>query len=102
MLEPTGVRLAVVPQRGQILHLRQPGIDTAGWPVLMPLNSYYLLAFEDSRVVVGATRETGTGFDYRVTAAGVAEVQRGARGGAGAFVLDARGDTDRLSADRAR
>ena len=74
MLEPTGVRLAVVPQRGQILHLRQPGIDTAGWPVLMPLNSYYLLAFADSRVVVGATRETGSGFDYRVTAAGVAEV----------------------------
>jgi D-amino-acid dehydrogenase len=74
VLETTGVRLAVAPQRGQILHLRRPGIDTARWPVLMPLNSYYLLAFEDSRVVVGATRETGSGFDYRVTAAGVAEV----------------------------
>ena len=74
MLAPTGVRLAVAPQRGQILHLRRPPIDTARWPVLMPLNSYYLLAFEDSRVVVGATRETGSGFDYRVTAAGVAEV----------------------------
>ena len=74
MLAPTGVRVAVAPQRGQILHLRRPPIDTARWPVLMPLNSYYLLAFEDSRVVVGATRETGSGFDYRVTAAGVAEV----------------------------
>ena len=40
----------------------------------MPLSSYYLLAFEDSRVVVGATRETNSGFDYRLTAAGVAEV----------------------------
>jgi D-amino-acid dehydrogenase len=74
MLAPVGVRLAVAPQRGQILHLRRPPIDTARWPVLMPLDSYYLLAFEDSRVVVGATRETGSGFDYRVTAAGAAEV----------------------------
>ena len=74
LLEPAGVRLAVAPQRGQIVHLRLPGTDTAGWPVLLPLSSYYLLAFEDSRVVVGATRETGSGFDHRLTAAGVAEV----------------------------
>ncbi len=74
MLEPTGVALPVAPQRGQIIHLRLPGTDTARWPVLMPLNSYYLLAFEDSRVVVGASRETNSGFDYRQTAAGVAEV----------------------------
>ena len=64
----------MAPQRGQIIHLRLPGTDTARWPVLMPLNSYYLLAFEDSRVVVGASRETNSGFDYRLTAAGVAEV----------------------------
>jgi D-amino-acid dehydrogenase len=32
------------------------------------------LAFDESRVVAGATREVGTGFDYRVTAAGQAEV----------------------------
>ena len=29
-----------------------------------------MVAFDDSRVVVGATRETGSGFDRRVTAAG--------------------------------
>jgi D-amino-acid dehydrogenase len=74
ILEPVGVQLGVAPQRGQIVHLRLPGTDTARWPVLLPLNSYYLLAFEDSRVVVGATRETNSGFDYRLTAAGVAEV----------------------------
>jgi D-amino-acid dehydrogenase len=38
------------------------------------MNSYYMLAFDDSRVVIGATRETGSGFDDRVTAAGQAEV----------------------------
>ena len=74
ILDPAGIRLAVAPQRGQIVHLRLPGTDTARWPVLLPLSSYYLLAFEDSRVVVGATRETDSGFDYRLTAAGVAEV----------------------------
>jgi D-amino-acid dehydrogenase len=38
------------------------------------MTSHYMLAFDDSRVVIGATREDGTGFDYRVTAAGQAEV----------------------------
>src|SRR5262245_7573085 len=74
VLEPVGIRLPVAPQRGQIVHLRLSGTDTARWPVLLPLNSYYLLAFEDSRVVIGATRESQSGFDYRMTAAGIAEV----------------------------
>ena len=74
LLASVGVELAVAPQRGQIVHLRLAGADTARWPVLLPLTSYYLLAFEDARVVVGATRETNSGFDYRLTAAGVAEV----------------------------
>lgn len=74
VLTALGVRLKVVPQKGQIVHLRMNGVDTSNWPVLQPMNSYYLLTFDDSRVVIGATRETGSGFDYRVTAAGQAEV----------------------------
>ena len=74
LLEAVGIGLGVAPQRGQIVHLRHSDTDTARWPVLLPLSSYYLLAFEDSRVVIGATRETNSGFDYRLTAAGVAEV----------------------------
>src|SRR5262249_60723001 len=62
------------PQRGQTIHLRLSGTDTARWPVLLPLSDYYLLAFEDARVVIGATRESHSGFDYRMTAAGIAEV----------------------------
>jgi D-amino-acid dehydrogenase len=38
------------------------------------LNDHYVLAFDDARIVVGATREFGTGIDYRTTAAGVAGV----------------------------
>ncbi|HEY3505930.1 MAG TPA: FAD-dependent oxidoreductase [Actinocatenispora sp.] len=70
----TGVAVDVTPQRGQIVHLGLSGVDTSAWPVVLPQTSHYLLAFDDSRVVVGATRETGSGFDHRVTAAGLAEV----------------------------
>lgn len=63
-----------VLQRGQIMHFRLPGRQTGDWPIVLPLNGYYILTFDDSRIVVGATREEGTGFDLRVTAAGMAEV----------------------------
>jgi D-amino-acid dehydrogenase len=33
-----------------------------------------MLAFDDGRIVAGATRETGSGFDYRITPAGLAEI----------------------------
>ncbi len=74
LLEPIGVRVRVTPQRGQIMHLRLPGASTANWPVVLPRTPHYLLTFDDSRIVVGATREDGVGFDHRVTAAGMAEV----------------------------
>jgi D-amino-acid dehydrogenase len=94
LLDPIGVRVAVAPQRGQIVHLGLSGVDTSRWPVVLPPSSHYLLAFDDQRVVVGATRETGAGFDHRVTAAGLAEVLREALsvapGLAGATVLETR------------
>jgi glycine/D-amino acid oxidase-like deaminating enzyme len=74
LLRPLGLALPIEPQRGQIVHLHLPGQDTHDWPVILPPGSHYLLAFDDSRIVVGATRETGVGFDYRVTASGQAEV----------------------------
>jgi D-amino-acid dehydrogenase len=74
LLAPLGVQLLIEPQRGQIIHLQLPGTDTSTWPVVSPFADHYMLAFDDSRVVVGATRETGSGFDYRLTAAGIAHV----------------------------
>ncbi len=74
LLRPLGMTLPIEPQRGQIVHLRLPGADTHQWPVVLPPGGHYLLAFDDSRVVAGATRESGAGFDYRVTAAGQLEV----------------------------
>ncbi|HEY2549936.1 MAG TPA: FAD-dependent oxidoreductase [Streptosporangiaceae bacterium] len=72
---PVGLRVAVTPQRGQIGHISMAPADTASWPVVLPsAGGHYLLAFDDSRVVAGATREDGAGFDYRVTPGGLAEV----------------------------
>lgn len=73
LLEAQLPNLGVAPQRGQIIHLATPGQETGGWPFIVGFHSHYLLPFAD-RVVVGATRETGSGFDYRYTAAGVREV----------------------------
>jgi D-amino-acid dehydrogenase len=75
LVRPTGTVVKVSPQRGQIAHISVAPADTSRWPVVLPGRSgHYLLAFDDSRVVAGATRETGAGFDPRVTPAGVREV----------------------------
>ena len=75
VLRELGIDLPIRPQRGQIVHLRLAGPATQDWPVVLPLGaSHYLLAFDDQRVVAGATREADAGFGYRVTAAGLAEV----------------------------
>lgn len=78
MLAPLGVEVDVEPQKGQILHLdvadHSGRAPTGEWPSVLPLGPHYLVPFEDGRVVVGATRETGSGFDTRVTAAGQREV----------------------------
>lgn len=75
LLRPLGVHLPVAPQRGQILHLSVAGVDTRLTPVVHPIGAeHYLLPFPEGRIVVGATRETGSGYDPRLTAGGVARV----------------------------
>jgi D-amino-acid dehydrogenase len=74
-LRPAGLELGVTPQRGQIVHIGLGMTDTSRWPAILPgASGHYMLAFDDSRVVAGATRESGSGFDYRVTPGGLAEV----------------------------
>ncbi|MFY9926995.1 MAG: FAD-binding oxidoreductase, partial [Streptosporangiaceae bacterium] len=77
-LAPAGITVRVEPQRGQIVHIGvgpDGATPTSRWPVVLPsATGHYLLAFDDSRVVAGATRETGAGFDARVTPGGLAEV----------------------------
>jgi D-amino-acid dehydrogenase len=73
LMAPLGIRVPVEPQRGQIVHLRVEDTDTSGWPSIHPMNEHYMVCF-DGRIAVGATRETGSGFDVRVTAAGLHQV----------------------------
>lgn len=86
--------LPIEPQRGQITHLRLDGADTSAWPVILPQSSHYIVAFDQGRIVAGATREHGSGFDYRVTAGGQADVLhealRVAPGLAGATLIETR------------
>jgi D-amino-acid dehydrogenase len=94
LLDALSLRVPVAPQRGQITHLTLPGVDTTHWPSVHPLSHHYLVAFDGSRIAVGATRETGSGFDARVTAAGQLQVLRDALsiapGLADATVLETR------------
>jgi D-amino-acid dehydrogenase len=72
-----GARLAIAPQRGQIVHAELPGAATDAWPVVLATRDPYLLAFPAGRVVLGATREEA-GFDHRATLGGVAGLLAGA------------------------
>ncbi|MCE7009885.1 FAD-binding oxidoreductase [Kibdelosporangium philippinense] len=80
LCQAIGVEVAVEPQRGQIAHLRLSGVDTSDWPVIRSMSDHYLLAFPGGKVVVGATREAGSGFDFRQTAGGVHKILSDALG----------------------
>ena len=69
-----GVQIPVEPQRGQIIHLNLHGVDTSTWPIVSAFRGHYMVPWEDSGVVVGATRETGSGFEPWTTAVGIEEV----------------------------
>jgi len=69
-----GVRLPIEPQRGQIIHLDLPTTDTGDWPIIQGYFDHYVLTFRPNRVVVGATREIGSGYEVKMTAGGIHQV----------------------------
>jgi D-amino-acid dehydrogenase len=62
----------VEPQRGQILHMHLPGIESH--PSANGFRGHYLLSFPGDRLVVGATREDGSGFGVKTTMGGIEQV----------------------------
>lgn len=68
-----GVGVPVEPQRGQIVHL-ETDHETGDWPVVKGFRGHYIVPWPGGRLAVGATRESGSGFDPRATAGGVNEV----------------------------
>lgn len=74
LLKPLGMNLSIAPQKAQIIHLKLEGSETGSWPVVMPPNNQYILAFDGGRVVIGATHEDEKGFDSRPTLGGMHEI----------------------------
>lgn len=74
LLAPLGIELQVSAQKAQIVHLQLDHSQTNEWPVVMPPTDQYILAFDEGRVVIGATHEDDIQFDQRVTAGGLHEV----------------------------
>lgn len=74
LLQPLGINLLIAPQKAQIIHLQLENTETGKWPVVMPPNNQYILAFKGGRVVIGATHEDEKHFDHRVTAGGLFEI----------------------------
>lgn len=74
LLAPLHIAFHVIAQKAQIMHVEVAKSDTASWPVVMPPNDQYMLAFDNQRIVIGATHENDAGFNTRVTAGGVHEI----------------------------
>ncbi|OXS60295.1 oxidoreductase [Cohnella sp. CIP 111063] len=76
LLQPLGLRFNVSFQKAQIMHLELEGDqETDSWPVVIPPSDQYLLAFEQRRIVIGATHENGVErSDTRMTAGGMQEI----------------------------
>lgn len=74
LLSGLGVTIGVSPQRGQILHMTMRDADTTRWPIIQKLSDQYILTFGPDRIVAGATREFGSGFDHRLTVGGMQSV----------------------------
>jgi D-amino-acid dehydrogenase len=79
------------------------GAETTAWTIVIGFRDHYMVPWPEGRVAVGATRETGSGFDPRPTAAGVrevlAEALRVAPGLADAEILEIRVGLRPLSTD---
>lgn len=98
-----GVRIPVEPQRGQIAQLQLDGAQTEDWPIVGAFRGQYIVAWPNGRIAVGATRETGSGFQTSTSAAGIYEVLgealRVAPGLATAQLLEIRVGLRPLTAD---
>lgn len=74
VLRPLNIEFLVEAQKAQIMHLHLPNTDTSNWPVVMPLSDHYLVAYDDQRIIAGATHENGPDLDASVTPIGMQEI----------------------------
>ncbi|MFJ5624068.1 NAD(P)/FAD-dependent oxidoreductase [Peribacillus loiseleuriae] len=74
LFQPLGINFQVSFQKAQIVHLELPETETSAWPVVMPPNDQYMLAFDNQKIVVGATHENTVMYDTRLTVGGLQDV----------------------------
>ncbi|WP_282156129.1 NAD(P)/FAD-dependent oxidoreductase [Cytobacillus gottheilii] len=74
LLSPLQIDFQVFAQKAQIIHLKLQDERTGDWPVIMPPNNQYMLAFENGKIVAGATHEDLETLELRVTAGGVHDI----------------------------
>ncbi|MBO1913914.1 FAD-dependent oxidoreductase, partial [Microvirga sp. 3-52] len=74
LLAPLGINLQVKGQKAQIAHLQLDNNSTENWPVVMPPSNQYILAFDNGRIVIGATHEDDMEYNHKVTAGGLHEI----------------------------
>ncbi|OAB40483.1 NAD(P)/FAD-dependent oxidoreductase [Paenibacillus antarcticus] len=77
LLQPLGIDFKVSYQKAQIMHLQVPDTNqnTGNWPVVMPPSDQYLLAFDQQKIVIGATHENDIKeYDTRITPGGMHEI----------------------------
>lgn len=72
-VEPLGIQLQIGGQKAQIAHLQIEEHNTSTWPVVMPPNNQYMLAFDEGEIVIGATYEDHMN-DLTVTVGGLHEI----------------------------
>ncbi|WP_195575142.1 NAD(P)/FAD-dependent oxidoreductase [Paenibacillus sp. 1001270B_150601_E10] len=76
LFKPLGVHFMASYQKAQIMHVQvEEQYDTGNWPLIMPPTDQYILAFDQQKIVIGATHENDIeGYDTRVTAGGMQEI----------------------------
>ncbi|MFC4101524.1 NAD(P)/FAD-dependent oxidoreductase [Paenibacillus xanthanilyticus] len=77
LMRPLGLDFQVRHQKAQIMHLQVADDErkTGSWPVVMPPTDQYMLAFDQGRIVIGATHENdAAGYDTRITPGGMHEI----------------------------
>lgn len=68
ILEPHGYRVAVRPQKGQIIDYQFDDLDTGSYPVIMPHGEGDIIPFRDGKLSVGASHEDHMGYDLSLDA----------------------------------
>ena len=68
LLSPLGINLQVKGQKAQIVHLQLDDKNTGNWPVVIPPTNQYILAYENGRIIIGATHEDDMEYNQKVTA----------------------------------